>query len=427
MDNVKFIFKSLVKNQEVLDHRKMPWYFALLFFVLGIFLPWIPNLYKGYTTDSSAFISQQANFEIDKGLSMMAQSVAADTIEIQKDGEVYTLDMSPLENPAFEENNVNMSNASYDEEYNGTSDKSLAKACFNDGASVSSDFAGQVFTPNKYVEASGYSGEAHVFYFDALKTDAELINPAPFTSSSSSGTSVTYEDNGNTYFLLAYYIPTLDTTTEKGRRFLSDFVASVILDIKEDGTAIQNYPHSYIIFSEDSVHLVTYPIRSALTNSYGTEYSGVFNDAVASVAPTDGTTLHAFFYRDSATNEQALTNIKTFFNAGQRESVINQTWFNCGILSAVYAGLVLVASGILIFLQKRKRSVYKDATYWQALKESLCLALMPAILGTALGFLSFEYGIAFLILGVLFRVIWMNSKIAPVKPSDNKPLYQARS
>ena len=66
MENLKYIFKSLYSNQTIINGRKKKWYFALLFFIIGVFLPWIPVLSSGYTTDASTIVTNTVNYEVDK-------------------------------------------------------------------------------------------------------------------------------------------------------------------------------------------------------------------------------------------------------------------------------------------------------------------------------------------------------------------------
>lgn len=427
MKNLTYIGKSLYSNKAILDNRKKPWYFALVFFLLGIFLPWIPEMHRGYTQDGAGFLTQQTNYEIDKGLTMMVESEGFAQLTVSGNEEKYRLNMDGLGNETFQSEHVNLEASGYDEEYNGTNSFSLAKAYFEDGAKIgNNDNQGKSFPESAYVTSNELqSGEAHSFYFDVMMTSEELIDPS--TTKSEDDEDVQYEDNGNTYFLMVYYIPTLDTSTETGSKYLSNFVASVILDLNKEGKEAGNYPHSYVIFAKNSVNLVTYPIRSSKTSTYGTQYIGNFSDAVKALNPTSGSTLVSLLTQGGEGTDSILANLKTFFHSGVRENTIYRTWFNIAILTAVYAGLVLISSVILIILQKRKTSAYRDTTYWEAIKESVTFAFTPSILAMAVGFMSFEYGIGMLALALLFRVIWSNSKICPPKPVDNKPLYQARS
>ena len=428
MNNLTYLGKSLYSNKAILDNRKKPWYFALLFFILGVFLPWIPELYRGYTQDGSAFITQQANCEIDKGLLMMSESLGFEQLTAVEGGQGYRLSMEGLGDAGFQEGNVNLEASGYDEEHNGTNTYALAKAYFEDGARIgANDNQGKSFPESPYVTANNLqSGEAHSFYYDVMMTDEELIDPAEGNSTTDGD--IQYEDNGNTYFLMVYYVPTLDTSTSTGSKYLSNFVASVILDLNRDGTEAGNYPHSYIIFAQNSVNVVTYPIRSSHTSTYGTQYIGNFSDAVKTLDPTPGASLASLLRKDGTDSDSVLANLRSFFNGGLRENTIYGTWLNVAILTGVYCGLVLLSSVILIILQKRKTSAYRDSTYWDCLKESVAFAFTPAILSMGFGFLDFTYGVGILVLAVLFRIIWSNSKICPPNPqADNKPLYQARS
>ena len=435
MGNVTYLWKSLYSNKAILEGRKKPWYFTLLFFILGIFLPWIPVLSSGYTSNAASFITQTQNYEIDKGLTMLSQQEILKSLTIQTDGETYSLSI-PMDD-AFIESNVNTAQGAYRAEYDGTNEKTLARGYYCDSVSVDLALGGDVYEACPYVaqtNSSWLTNRTQTFYFDALFVNT-IENPtmdsAPSSStssdSSSSSSSIQYEDNGKTYYLLAYYLPDLDTSTQEGAQLLVNFVYSVVLNVSADGSTIGEYPHSYIVFTKNSFSLVTYPLRSAKTNGYGASYmNGSFSDGVSFASPSSGTSLYDFFHRDATEDAQVLSNIEAFFNGGYRNNTIRSTWINCGILSAVFAGLVLLSSGIVIFLVKRKTSAYRDTNYWEAIKISVTLAFTPSLLAMAIGFMSFEYGLGILVLGVLFRVIFMNGKINPPRVEDSKPLYQAR-
>lgn len=433
MGNISYLFKSLYSNKVIIEGRKKPWFFALIFFILGIFLPWIPTLSTGYTSDPSSFISQQVNYEIDKGLTMLTESVGFDAVTIQKNGDgEYYLDMEGLSEATFQESNVNTGLESCQQEYDGTNEKSLGMGFYGEGVRNPDEGKGETFPVSPYITSTGTeSGLGFTFYFDAMMINGSeypSIDPSSGDETQTSDTETTYEDNGNTYFLLAYYIPGLDVASEKGSQYFINFVYSVILDVDKEGSKIENFPHSYIVFAENAFSLVTYPVRSAKTNSYGHSYmNGDFNDAVSLESPASGTSLKAFMTRNGDENDDVIASLRAFFHDGRKQSTIVSAWVTCGILSAVYAGLVLLSSGILIFLAKRKTSAYRDTNYWEAIKESVTLAFTPALLAMIVGFFGgSEMVIGALVLCILMRVIWMNSKICPPTPTDNKPLYQAR-
>ena len=430
MKNLTYIGKSLYSNKAILDNRKKPWYFALIFFLLGVFLPWIPEMHRGYTKDGASFLTQQANCEIDKGLTMLVESDGFAQFVVSEDKGQYRLNMDGLGNATFQSEKVNLEASGYDEEYNGTNTFSLAKAYYEDGASIgTNDNQGKSFPISAYITSNNLqSGEAHSFYFDAMMTDAELIDPSTNKDESSTTEDVTYEDNGNTYFLLAYYIPTLDTSTATGSQYLVNFIYSVILNVNKDGTEVGNYPHSFVVFAQNSVSLYTYPIRSSKKNRAGTQYVGSFSDAAKALNPSPNSNLQSLLTQgENEERANILTNLKAFFHGGIREETVYRTWLNIAILTGVYVGLALLSSLILLILQKRKTSVYRDSTYWDCIKESVTFAFTPSVLSMAVGFMSFEFGVGALVLCILFRIIWSNSKICPPKPTDNKPLYQARS
>jgi len=427
MENAKFLFKSLYNNDAVIQGRKKPWYFAAVLFVLGVFLTWIPFLSSGYTSNNSALLTSTSNQEIDKGFKATFNEAYFDGLTFKKDDKGMYLDMDKtvLDANSLITTEEAVKNSLYTNEYNGTGTTALAKCTFVDTTSGSTgDYAGQVFFDTGAIKNP--TNTATEFYFDCISVpkSGEIENGTS-SSSTSSSTSVVYEDNGNTIYLEAFYFPTLDTRNTVDSNIRSNFISSVIL--KADAkNALGAFPHSFAIYTKDSLYVATYALKSSKSNSAKGTYSGYFFDADSNFS---GKTFKASLLgnegKNNITDQYAV--FASFLNGAATAIVHRNVWINIGILSAVVAGSVLVGAVILIIMHKRKTSVYRDTNFFECLKESGTLSFSPCLIAMIIGFLSSSYAIMAVIGCILLRVIWMMNKICPPVTQENKPVYKARS
>lgn len=392
---MKNLFKSILSNQAVLDSRKTKWYIVLVMFVLNMFIPWIPALTKGYQTNGAAFLNASTNNEIEKGFkSLLNKDYFKNiTIEQNADGSYY-LDYSALENEEY----FSAENGGYVNEYNGTNTKELYRDSY-----TNSD-----------------TNETHTYFYDVISVEADAI--ATKTTAATSSTT-DYENNGRNTYLQAYFFTDKDITTP----WLSSFVMKVILNYDKQNKP-QNYPHSYALFNTGDVRVVSYPLKAAkVSTQASTSYYGSVSTGFKNVET--GTKLGAYLFEGNGTTETAMTNFTTFLYNANRPSNIVATWYNCLYLSIFAFGAMIVASLVLLFLNKRKTSIYRDTNYWECIKEAVILCFTPAVIAMAIGFMNFTYGVVAIIGAALIRVVWMSSKICPpaVQGSNDKPLYQARS
>ncbi len=422
MENLKYIFKSLYSNQTIINGRKKKWYFALLFFIIGVFLPWIPVLSSGYTTDASTIVTNTVNYEVDKGIMELLEQDYFREITI--DGG-FNLEAIGDESKGY----INTSNNSYTNELNGNnSEFDLAYGVYSDGYGDISAMPGAHFAPSStsYVNAQGLATDIiQEFYFDAFTTPtSDLIDPSPNSSSTSSG--VIYENNGLVTRLLVYIFPDLEVyASSENTQFLTNFIATVILNLDANSSA-QYFPHSYLIITKDALALTIYPLKSARTNSSYASYTGQVKEGVKEADIVNGVNFYNYLSADTSNRQEVFTNLMTFLNTCARPSVIYSTWLNVAILVGSYCATALVASIFLIIFHKRKKSIYRDTNYWECIKESVTLLFTPALLAMAIGFMSFQYELIALIALGLIRVVWMHNKVCPPTAKDSKPLYQAR-
>lgn len=424
MKKITTIFKSLYSNQACIDARKFPVWVSMIVLALSIFLPWIPSLSGGYTTNTSSFLTASKNCDIDKGFKATLASDYFKKITVTKDSnDKYILSYN------FEESDYSTSTADFDNEYIGTNSKALYKGSFT-------DFTSNDLTPyatvTSYTAVGKRSGltESFTYYYDHIAvSNTETVKIE--TSSTSSSSTIEYEDNGRTTYLQNFYIPELSMDTTNYNTYLNNFVSSVILNVSGQG-ACQRYPHSYAIWAKDFIFVAIYPLKStkssiSVSGSYtGKVNAGFYNQTVAS-----GTSFYSFLSNNETLtiNELYNNNFATYLHEAGRPFYIRSTWINVGILSAVVAGSIIVAGLIILFMNKRKTSIYQEANVWHAFNTAIYLSLTPALIGMIIGFMSSTYQIMAIVGSLLIRIVFISKRIMPpVEPtSSNKPLYQARS
>ncbi len=425
MKQLLLILKGLFSNQAALDCRKNKWYFTLITFIFTVFLPWIPLLSTGYTANTASLFTTttSSNYDLDKGFkATLSKDYFKNGVTIKKDGEgKYYL--------AYDfEGQYSEGSANFDNEYNGTNGKELFKASFSD-VSGGTD---HVTSSTSYVK--NYTNRTSVdYYFDCISVStADVIDPSSATSSSSTSSTVTYENNGYTYFLENFYIPSVSKTESDYITFLNNFVSSVVLNVDSAGAA-NAYPHSYCIWGKDFLLVAVYPLKSSKSSlSVSGSYSGSINDGFNGAKVNDGTKFYNYL---SNGGELSIIDTYTkgfaeFLNQAGKPAYLRSTWVNIGILSAVITGTILVASLILLFFVKRKSSIYRDCNYFHCLTSAVHFTTTGSIIGFVLGFFASNYLYFALVGATLIRIVFSLNRICP--PAENgqggsKPLYQARS
>lgn len=88
---ISYLFKSLYKNQIVVEERKKHgWWVSLIFALLALFITIIPPLVSGLSVRGSSLITASTNYEIDRGLYLFSQDEYV--IEIGDDDKIKTVD-----------------------------------------------------------------------------------------------------------------------------------------------------------------------------------------------------------------------------------------------------------------------------------------------------------------------------------------------
>lgn len=420
MNKLKTILKSLYSNQACIDARKFPWYLAVIVFILSVFLPWIPGLSKGYTANTAALMTSTNNYELDKGFKqVLVSDYFKNGITVKSENGKYILSYN-LDDYASQ------AAGAFAEEYNGTNAKALYKGEFHDISGGSDNISSTT------AYSKQFSNSTHPYYFDGISVSTTGSMDFPATSSTSS--SVEYENTGRTTYLEAFYVPDLSQSDEKYSLWLNNFVTSVILNIGSDGKA-NSYPHSYTIWGKDFIMIAVYPLKSTKSSlSVAGSYTGIINDGFNGEEIADGTTLYSYLSKDQGNDVLKIyeKGLSVYLDHAGRPRYLSSVWTQIGILSAIVGGSVLVCAILLFVFSKSKSSIYRDSTnVWNAIAEACYMMLTPSLIGMIFGFFSSQYVMVALIGCILFRTVFARNKICP-PPMDNgnggnKPLYQARS
>lgn len=421
------ILKGLFSNQACLDSRKTPFYFQIIVFLLSIVITWIPLLSTGYTKDNASILTASGNAEIDKGFKAVLQKDYFKSIKIKEGNAELVYDLDSYSNYDAEGETD-----AYTKEYTGTNDKELAKGTFVDNTTGSVDVGivnpGKVYTDTTYVTKP--TNLQFSFYYDVMHIESSQTIENTVSSTSTSTTLP--EDNGYTTYLQAFYIPSISYHDADFAQALVNFQASVILGM-DNASTMTKYPHSYAIFTKDSIHISIYALSSYYTNSLLGSYTGYLDNGFKSEENlvNDGSLTFYNYLTDNGSVTKIndiYTKFHDFLDSCIRSLAIQTVWFNVLIISAVYVGSVLIAAVILLIMHKRKSSIVRDVNYFDTLKEAIIFALTPVLL-SLLGFMSTTYGYVALVGALLVRVIWSMNKLLPAvdNTNQNKPLYQARS
>ena len=411
------IGKGLLSNQACFESGKMPFYWAILIFVVSVVLTWVPFLQKGYTTDNSAIFDAAGNAEVDKGVKSFLD--ADYTKKFVIDGETKMLDMTPgFEGIASEE----VSSANREKKIKGEI-PSLLKGTYKDDGSRT----------DTYVKKENVTNLTYDYYFDvfATKKTSTIDDPNTSTTTSTStandANKIDYDNSGMNVYLMTYYFPALNTKEAKFNAYFQNFVYNEIFNLNTEGK-MQKYPHSFLFLAQDSLNMYVFNLNSYKNMNFTSNFVGQLTDGFASV--TSDTNFLSFLKKgnDSLSMTDTYVNFRKVMDDSVRKTAIDKVWNNILVLSIIDVCVVLISAIILLIMHKRKSSIMRDVNFLNTLVEACVFFLTPAILGMVIGFMNSSYAYMMIIGGVLIRIVWGSNKLMPpIGSEQDKPLYQARS
>lgn len=415
MNSIKLLFKSLVSNQAAIDNRKMKWYITIVVLIFSVFLPWIPVLSSGYTSNGGTIFTS-SNYEVSTALKhVIAEEAYFKEINVKDENGNFYFDMNfSSDNYSTHSDKVDDSEIGWSTEYNGKNPKALYKSQYKDDAT-------SVITNSTSL--------SYEYYFDAVGVDV-LVDK---TSTDSSSTTTEKVQERRVY-LEAYYFPELSSTDENCAQYLSNFVVSIVLDQDAQGV-IHQAPRSYMVVLKDYLQVIFYPYTSTTeTTSYSGYYTGLVNEGLKSLG---GETGRSITFYNLLTNNGTLnideayeTNFVSFADKSARKYTIANVWRNILIVSIAVVATILINSILLIVFFKRKSSIYRDSNYWHAINTAVSMSLCPSLIAMVIGFMSSNYTTMVIVAANLIRAIFSMNKISPPsndQAASSKPVYQARS
>lgn len=428
---VKNLFKSLISNQAAIDNRNMRWYFWLPLLILTLFLPFIPDLASGYTSDGSALFKQNNNYSLTNSIQfLLEQDYFKDSVKIGQSDNGYFLDMDHL--------------TAQDESTNKPlyyGDKSVEFSYAKEESSIAEDT--QVtykLYRDYYDDTDGVGANASTknptnlnreYLFDAIGSNVNI------STTKEDGTIETTRESRIT--LSVFYFPKLsrfDTFHDEKKNkdvtinidlYFQHFLDNVILNKNAKGD-IQRAPNSFILLAKDYMLVNVYPFNLTPSNiQLAASYSGNLDLGLQKFGAIKGKSLTETIVGSGSLNDGYTNNLCKILHEASRPFLIWNTWKQILIVLAINAGMILVGTVVIFIFYRRKSSIYSPVNFYSSFKTTLGLAFTPALLYMIFDFFMKEYSMMIFIAAMAIRCVFISTKISPpTQGEQEKPVYQAR-
>lgn len=344
-------FKGIISNQACIENGKeAPWWLAILFLLVSILIPLIPNFVSLNNAYGASFVSN-ATYGLDTGL-------ARASIQLKKDGKTLNVENGLLsysdtasEDPIYSYTDANTNRYTflmYFSDYQGSELQNFVNKIVN-----------QKFILNKDADGKTIAGSTTI-YNPELDPDKKEATYTPSFVILSPSTLVAATYKADTTTRVANTFGGLDwNNTPNGD--LLERITSAIKD--ENGNVID-------INTIDLEHLPT----QVTSQAFGV-WKNIFNET---------------FLNQKNTNK----------------------WNTTLIYLGVYTGLTFFLGLMLFLLTRSKTNPFRTLNFWVTQKIAYFLALTPAILALILGFVmagNIIGQMAFVLL-LSLRVMWASMK-----------------
>ncbi len=377
MPTWKYLALSLFSNQPIIDGRKRPWYWAVIFFVLSVILMVIPVLSTGYTDDGTTIITPSNDNGVTLGLYQLAKDddFAKLYLYEDSDGEIEL----------------------------GGDGLSLTATDFY--AKTEIDTATDDYTTQikYYTNSPDYTS-------DDVSDDNEVVLLNVFSTGET-----------NTSIVSTTLTSLIDSMTT---------TRSFILFTP---TQFYLYTYPFTVTSDDDTSTSSSSSSTSTTTS-SQSFVGTFDNFKEEIEANGSynlaANLEASEYSTSTDKSENEVYQKwgAFITTSYLSERNNAIWIEFGIISGCTAGIIILA-GLSIWLVTlgRRNLLHNNCTPWQGLKMGATLSFTCAVIGMAVSFYSISYGILFGIMAIILRTMWLTMKTtASSTGSGSKPLYQAR-
>lgn len=364
-------FKSLFSNAAVVDASKnAPWWIALIFFLIGVFLPIIPVMtYYGNLT-GGGFLT----------------------------GTRYGMNENAVTN-SFYDLNVN---SKYEFKIDGSNE--LAMYINNVETSRPAPSEGQdpyadgfdTYPIYRYITHDTKEGNPwNQFMFEVYFTNRTFVE----------------DENKNSVLSL---ITTIDERKYKGGT----------LDLVDPEVPLEegeySYAPSYIIFHKAGLYarinkidtttaaVASYTANSNWQNTSTEGFMGVL-DRVLSPKNAEGQLIDRNL-SNPVYLKGVIENLKVVFDETYLAFKTGALWINFGIYESIFIGLVLFMGFLLWLLTRGKKNMFNYLSIWTTIKMGWWSCLTPGIIAMIVGFIFTNQSLMIFIMTVGIRVMWMSMK-----------------
>ncbi|MCD8195161.1 MAG: hypothetical protein LUD22_02565 [Coprobacillus sp.] len=362
--NLKNIFGSLIFNKRAIEcGRTLPWWSALIVFVLSVFIPVIPSLCNNALSKGESFLSEYTyNYE---------NHLAGAFMDLSIDGYTITVDTS---------------------EATGKNIATLRQ----DGLIVSEESFDDHVPFATYVNSVSNEYEMQVFFTYKTGNGAETINDLI------TDISYTYYWNNTTGSCTQEDLDIWNNSHPMDQRTM--YRPSILI-------LSTNYIYAEIVAPGDDDYTYTYS-GDWINYPSGTEIISEFltvelEDGTLITPPTTEAEKDELL-RNQEYLDGFTVSLKSMLNYGYISTKNQMTLYTTLIYEAIYITLTFFMGLLVYLLTRGKRNYYHFLKHMTCQKINAWAAFSPAVLAMALGWLAPNYGIVFYIIFIGIRIIWMS-------------------
>lgn len=359
-ENLGLVFGSLLSNKKAVEAgKKLPWWMALISFLLAIFLPVIPtmvNISKSY--GSQMFKSSNYTYGIDTQLT-------GASIDIVKNGYEFKI---------------------------GDDNRLLA---YKDSTSFSPSVSEDNKPIAQYVNSVTNQIDFEIYYSSRLAKGSNNLQNLLDTISKRQYKVGTKEEGTN-------------EDSKKAKAASSE--------------TIKYYTPSFMLLYADGILLYTYKANTTTTNgntggNWRHHEKGLnLFDSLTTVKVSEDTTLTAKtgnkdeLLRNASYINGVFDNWKKSFDLNYLDTKDKSFTYSTLIFLGIYFALSFFM-GLMVFLLTRgKKNVYRYLSFFTCEKINAWASFCPGLLSLILGFMMPNYAVMFFIALLGLRIMWLSMK-----------------
>ena len=390
MPTWKYLLKSLFSNQTIIDGRKRPFYWALMFFILSIFMMCVVPLAKGYQNDGTSIVNPTS----DQGVSMGLYNLSR---------------MKEFKNLYIEDGVLKDSSEQIGDSSNFTDINPVYPDYFFASTNLDTATLGTI-NGNVRVEAT------------------EPANPDYVTNLTIS------TDTGS-----PYSVPVLRVfSSSLSGDALTDQINRQIFRSDIPDESIRPINRSFMVFTPTEYFIYVYPPLPtssdndtdalASSSTTGTVFHGVFSRFQERFDFKDLAVEGAYSYEKKKDDNEFLQKWAPFITESYKPVRNASIWKQLGITAGATAGAIILCGIVIwLFTLGRRNLIHRDCNAWEGIKMSATLSFTVSVIGMVAYFFSPVYSWMFGAMGLILRTMWLIMKTNGGRTQDQgKPLYQAR-